>query len=285
MGRSSLQRFEDGELHVEVDESVRGRDVYVIQSTASPVDAHAMELLFLADACQRAGAARLTAVVPYFGYARQDRRARGCEAVGAAVIARLVEAAGFARVITVDLHAPAIEGFFRIPVEHLSATSLLAAAVTATANSVLVAPDLGAVKLAERFQTLLHVPVAVIHKTRLTGSKVSMRGLFGEVRDRTPIIVDDMITTGGTIAAAVTGLLEAGCRPELTVVSTHGLFVGEARTRLDALPIRQVVTTNTVENVAAWPAHVQVVNVAPLLAEAIGRLHRDQPLAELLSHT
>lgn len=285
LGRSSLQRFDDGELHVDVDERVRGQDVYIVQSTGSPVDTHAMELLFLADACQRAGAARLTAVVPYFGYARQDRRARGCEAVGAAAMARLIEAAGFARVVTVDLHAPAIEGFFRIPVEHLSATSLLAAAVSATASSVLVAPDLGAVKLAERFQALLHLPVAVIHKTRLTGSMVEMRGLFGDVRDRTPIVVDDMITTGGTIASAVTGLLAAGCRPEIRIVSTHGLFVGEAATRLNALPLRQVTTTNTLERVTDWPAQAQVVDVAPLLAGAIGRLHRDQPLAELLSHT
>ena len=281
----SLRRFDDEELHVEVDESIRGRDVYVIQSTSTPVDEHVIELLFLADACRRGGAARLTAVVPYFGYARQDRRAKGCEAVGAAVIASLIEAAGFARVVAIDLHAPAIEGFFRIPVEHLSATALLAAVVTTTSDSVLVAPDLGAVKLAERYQALLNIPVVVIHKARVSGAEVSLRGLFGEVRDRAPIVVDDMITTGGTVEAAVKGLLDAGCRPDISVVSTHALFVGRASARMAALPIRQLIGTNTVEGVTGLPPHFRVVDVAPLLVDAIGRLHRDEPLAALLSHT
>ena len=168
-----MQRFADGELHVEVEQSVRGHDVYVIQPTSHPVDEHVMELLFLADACRRAGAARLTAVVPYFGYARQDRRASGREAVGAAVIASLIETAGFSRIVAIDLHAPEIEGFFRIPLEHLSATRLLADAVRTTSDSVIVAPDLGAVKLAERYQAVSHLPVVVLHKTRISGSEVS----------------------------------------------------------------------------------------------------------------
>ena len=148
--RRTLQRFDDGELHVDIEQSVRGHDVYVVQPTSLPPDDHLMELLFLADSCRRAGAARLTAVVPYFGYARQDRRVSGREAVGAAIIGALIEATGFSRVIAIDLHAPEIEGFFRIPLEPLSATRLLAGAVRTTSASVIVAPDLGAVKLAER---------------------------------------------------------------------------------------------------------------------------------------
>ena len=282
--RRALHRFADGELDVALEESVRGYDVYVIQPTNRLPDEHLIELLFLADACRRAGAARLTAVVPYFGYARQDRRAAGREAVGAAVVAALIEAVGFARVIAIDLHAPEIEGFFRIPLEHLSATRLLAEAIRATSDSVIVAPDLGAVKLAERYQGYLSLPVVVIHKARVSGSEVSLRSIIGDVKGRAPIIVDDMITTAGTVEAAVKGLLEAGCKPDVSVVATHALFVGPAVTRLNALPIRQLIGSDTVDTTGELPAHFQVVNVAPLIADAIGRLHRDQSLAGILAH-
>jgi len=278
-----IQRFADGELRVEIEQSVRGHDVYVIQPTSQPVDAHLMELLFLADALRRAGAARLTAVVPYFGYARQDRRAAGREAVGARVVASLIEQAGYSRVVAVDLHTPEIEGFFGIPIEHLSATRLLAEAVRATADSVIVAPDLGAVKLAERYQSFLPVPVVVLHKTRVSGCQVLLRSIIGDVKDRPPIVVDDMISTGATIGAAVTGLLEAGCRPDVSVVATHALLVGPAVARLRALPIRQLIGTNSVEAASELPAHFQVVNVAPLIADTIGRLHRDQSIEQLLA--
>ena len=281
--RRTVQRFADGELHVEVGQSVRGHDVYVIEPTGFPVDEHMMELLFLADACRRAGAARLTAVVPYFGYARQDRRASGREAVGARVIASLIETAGFSRIVAVDLHAPEIEGFFRIPLEHLSATQLLAEAVRTTSDAVIVAPDLGAVKLAERYQAVLHLPVVVLHKTRITGSEVSLRSIIGDVEDRAPIIVDDMITTGGTIEAAVKGLLEAGCKADVSVLATHALFVGPALERLRALPIQQLIGTNSVEP-HELPAHFQVVNLSPMIADAIGRLNRAQSLEPRLAH-
>lgn len=279
-----VQRFADGELHVEIEESIRGHDVYVIEPTSLPVDEHVMEMLFLADACRRAGAARLTAVVPYFGYARQDRRASGREAVGARVVAGLIEAAGFARVVAIDLHAPAIEGFFHIPLEHLSAAKLLAEAVRTTNDMVIVAPDLGAVKLAERYQALLHLPVVVLHKTRVSGSEVSLRSIIGDVKDRAPLIIDDMITTGATIEAAVKGLLEAGCKPDVSVVATHALFVGPAIGRLRALPIRQLIGTNSVELAAELPTPFQVVNLAPMIADTIARLNRDESLEHLLAH-
>lgn len=282
--RRGLQRFADGELHVEIEQSVRGHDVYIVQPTSQPPDEHLMELLFLADACRRAGASRLTAVVPYFGYARQDRRASGREAVGAAAVAAMIEGAGFSRVVALDLHAPEIEGFFRIPVEHLSATKLLAEAVQATNDAVIVAPDLGAVKLAERYQATLNLPVTVIHKTRVSGSEVTLRSIIGEVKGRAPIVVDDMITTGGTVEAAVKGLLEAGCKADVSVVATHALFVGAAVARLQRLPIRQLIATDSVETAGELPVHFQVVNVAPLIADAIGRLHHDQSLQPILAH-
>ena len=279
-----LQRFPDSELHVDIEDSVRGHDVYIIQPTGLPVDEHVMELLFLADACRRAGAARLTAVMPYFGYARQDRRASGREAVGASVVAGLIEAGGFARVVAIDLHAPEIEAFFPFPLEHLTAAGLLAEAVRTTSDSVIVAPDLGAVKLAERYQAFLHLPVVVIHKARVSGSEVSLRSIIGDVKDKAPLIVDDMITTGATIEAATKGLLEAGCKPDVSVVATHALFVGPAVARLQALPIRQLIGTNSVELTAELPAHFQVVNLAPMIADTIARLHRDQSLETLLAH-
>ena len=282
--RRTVQRFADGELHVDIIDSVRGQDVYLIQPTSDPVDEHVMELLFLADACRRAGTERLTAVVPYFGYARQDRRASGREAVGARVVAGLIESAGISRVIAVDLHAPEIEGFFHIPLEHLSAAKLLAETVRTTADMVIVAPDLGAVKLAERYQALLHLPVVVLHKTRLSGSEVALRAVIGDVKDRAPLIVDDMITTGGTIEAAVKGLLAAGCTPDVSVVATHALFVGPAVARLRALPIRQLIGTNSVESAARLPDNFQVANLAVLIADTVARLHRDESLETLLAH-
>lgn len=278
-----VERFPDGELHVEIEESIRGNDVYLIEPTSRPVDQHMMELLFLADACRRAGAARLTAVVPYFGYARQDRRASGREAVGARVAADLIEAAGFARVVALDLHTPAIEGFFHIPLEHLSAATLLAEAVRTTNDTVIVAPDLGAVKLAERYQAVLRLPVVVLHKTRVSGSEVSVRSVIGDIKDKAPLIIDDMITTGATIEAAVKSVLAAGCAPDVSVVATHALFVGAAIARLRALPIRQIVGTNSVELASALPAHFQVVNVASMIADTIARLHRDESLEHLLT--
>jgi len=279
------RRFEDGELHVDIEATVRGHDVYLIQPTSPPVDEHVMELLFLADACRRAGAARLTAVVPYFGYARQDRRVAGRTPVGARVIASLIESAGFARVIAVDLHAPAIEGFFHIPLEHLSAAALLAGAVQTTSDMVIVAPDLGAVKLAERYQARLNLPIVVLHKSRIGiagASAVSLRGVIGDVKGRTPLIVDDMVTTGATIEAAVNGLLDAGCRPEVAVVATHALFVGPAAARLQALPIRQLIGTSSVIP-ASMPAHFQTVNLGPVLADVIARVHSSKSLDGLLS--
>ena len=166
----------------------------------------------------------------------------------------------------------------------MSAARLLAEAVRTTSDTVIVAPDLGAVKLAERYQALLHLPVAVLHKTRLSGQEVSLRGIIGDVKDRAPLIVDDMITTGATVEAAVKGLLEAGCKPDVSIVATHALFVGPAVTRLQALPIRQLIGTDTVALTTEVPSPLQVVNVAPMIADTIARLHRDQSLENLLAH-
>jgi ribose-phosphate pyrophosphokinase len=287
LGGVLLQRFPDGELHIEIQETVRGHDVYLIQPTSPPVAAHLLELLLLADACRRAGAVRLTAVVPYFGYARQDRRASGREPVGARLIADLLQASGVQRVIAVDLHTTALEGFFPMPVEHLSAVSLLTEAVRSRVppHAVIVTPDLGAVKLAERYARFLHLPLAIVHKTRLSGEEVRAQRVVGDVRGCVPIVVDDMISTAGTIQAAVQALLAAGCVAEdLTVVASHGLFVGPAAERLHAVPIHRLLVTDSVARPARELFALQVVSLGSLLAEAITRLHNNQSLSDLLVH-
>lgn len=280
------ERFPDGELHVEVRETVRGQRVYVMQPTSPPVEEHLFEMLLLADACRRAGAARLTAVVPYLGYARQDRRAVGREPIAARVAANVISAGGFDGVIMMDLHTRAAEGFFSVPAEHLSSVPLLAEALKpwATEQAVLVAPDLGAVKLAERYSRILKLPIATIHKTRLSGREVQVQQLVGEVRGRAPLIVDDLLSTGGTVAAAVRALLAAGCTPDVTVVVTHGLFAHPAEDVLRELPIARVVTTDSIAPRADLALPIHIVTIAPLLAEVIRRLDRDESLGDLVSH-
>jgi ribose-phosphate pyrophosphokinase len=224
--------------------------------------------------------------VPYFGYARQDRRAAGRDPIGARVAADLIAACRIDEVVVVDLHSRAAEGFFSIPAQHLSAVPLLADAVRprAGAQAVLVAPDLGAVKLAERYSRILDLPVATVHKARLSGREVKVRQLVGEVRNRVPLIVDDMLSTGATVAAAVRALLEAGCTPELTVVATHGLFSQPAEEILRALPIARIVTTDSIPQRTDLGLAQTVVTLAPRLAEVVRRLDRDESLGDLISH-
>jgi ribose-phosphate pyrophosphokinase len=279
LGGRLLEHFPDGEVQIRIRENVRGDDVYVIQPTGPPVGEHLLELLLLADACRRAGAERTTAVMPYFGYARQDRRSREGEPLGARLIAALIEAAGLARVVAVDLHTPSIEGCFAVPLEHLSAVDLLGDTIRpgAPAGAVVVSPDLGAVKLAERYAALLRLPVAVVHKTRVSGTEVTARGLVGEVRGRRPIVVDDMISTGGTVAAAIGAVLDAGAVPDVTVVVSHALLVGPAAERLARLPIRRLVATDSLRLGTPAGVPLERVSLARLLADAIGRLHGRRP--------
>ncbi len=280
-----MERFADGEIHVNLQESVRGRDVFLVQSTAPPVEEHLLELLLLADACHRAGARRLTAVIPYFGYARQDRRATGRQPVGARVVADIIGTSAVERVVAVDLHSAALEGVLPVPLEHLSAVAMLAEAVRRmeVGDGVVVAPDLGAAKLAEQYATLLNLPVAIVHKTRLSGDSVMVRRITGEVRDRTPIIVDDIISTGGTVEAAVDAVLQAGARHDVKVVATHALLVGPALERLGRLPLRRLIVTDSVQGPESLPVGHEVVSLAPLLATAIRRLHSGQSLSDLIA--
>jgi ribose-phosphate pyrophosphokinase len=256
-----------------------------VQPTGPPVSDHLVELLLLLDACRRAGAGRVTAVVPYFGYARQDRRSRDGRAIGARVVAAVVGAAGADRLVVIDPHTAALEAMFAIPVEALTAVPAIADTLlpTVTPDALVVAPDLGAVKLAERYASLLGLPVVIVRKTRVNGTTVHTEGLVGQVDGRSAIVVDDMISTGATIEAAVRLLLDNGARPDFVVAATHGLFVGEAVERLASLPVRRVIVTDSLSGVEDLALPVEVTSIAPLLATAVGRLHRDEPIDELLA--
>lgn len=275
-----VSRFPDGELHVVVDVGLRGHDVFIVQPTGPPVDSHLIELLLLADACRRAGAERVTAVVPYFGYARQDRRSLAAEAIGARVMATTIDAGRVDRVVVVDPHSAGLEAMFSAPVDAISAMPVLLPELEPSAGpeTVLVAPDLGAVKLVERFSAHLDAPVAVVRKTRVSGEEVRALEVVGDVRGRRPIIIDDMISTGGTIQAAVDALVGRGCLPEIVVAATHGLLVPPIEERLSRLPIRTLVVTDTVATPPAEGFGLRVVSVSALLADVIRRLHRGQPL-------
>jgi ribose-phosphate pyrophosphokinase len=269
-----LERFPDGELSVELRNAVRGLTAVVVQPTGPPVDANLVELLALADACRRAAAERVIAVVPYLGYARGDRRHGRNEPIMASLTARLLETAGVTHLLAVDLHAPQIEGFFQIPVDDLSPFSALLAAISADlpADVVVVSPDLGRLGLATRYADELHTSAAVVHKRRLSGRESRALQVIGDVRDRPCLIVDDMITTGGTIAGCIGALLESGARAEILVAATHGLFVAGAEDRLRHPAIRRLWVTDTLPQ--RGTTTTSVVPVAPLIADALRLLER-----------
>lgn len=283
LGDCQVSRFPDGELEVRVGPGVRGRDVYVLQSTGPPVHGHLMELLLLADACGRAGAARVTAVVPYLGYARQDRRTAPGEPVSVRVVGELLRAVGVARALVVDPHTPAVEAILGIPVERVTAVGVLADAVHEDlgADAVVVAPDLGAVSLAQEYGDHLDLPVAVVRKTRVSGEEVEAEQVIGDVEDATALLVDDMVATGGTLVEAGRALREAGAREEVLVAATHGLLVGPAQERLSDLPMRRFLLTDSVPPPSDLGLPVRRVGIAELLADAISRLHEGRPLDDL----
>lgn len=270
-GRCIVDRFPDGECRIELLEDVRAREVYLLQATHAPVGERLLEMLLLADACRRAGAVSITAVIPYLGYARQDRRSRGREPLSTRVIADQVEAGGIDRVVTVDLHSPPSEGCWRVPLFHLTALPLLAPYLrrSVTADAVVVAPDLGAMKRAELLARLLELPVAAVHKRRLDGAEVVGTGVLGMVRGLSPILVDDVIATGATIEEAVRLLREAGCARDITVVVTHAVLAGPALDRLARLSLARLVCTDSIPPRVAQALPIEVVSLAPLLAEEI----------------
>lgn len=279
----ATERFPDGELQVHVAD-VTGKDAFIVQPLCAPIGEALLELVLLADACRRSGARSVSAAIPYLGYARQERRSREGQPLGAEVVCRMLSAARLDRALVVDVHAPAVEGFFNCPVDNLSAMPLLAGTLASTLpeDAVVVSPDVGATKLARRVADHLKLPTALVHKRRLSGSEVVAEEVVGDVRGRRPIIVDDMISTGGTIAAATRAVLSAGALPEVAVMATHGLFVGAAPERLRALPIARLLVSDSIPaSVTGLP--VETVSIVPMLANAIRRITHDRPLGDLLA--
>lgn len=284
LSKRMLRRFSDGEVHVRIEESVRGRDIYILQSTCPPVDQHLMELLVMIEACRRAAAGRITAIIPYYGYARQEKKSVGREPITARLVADLLTIAGAQRVVTVDVHSPAMQGFFSITMDSLPASPILIEylKLKRRADQVVVSPDLGYAKLSNRYARALDLPLIVLHKERLESGEVEVQRVIGNAAGRQPIIVDDMITSGGTIEKAVEALLEAGARPEITVVASHGLLVENAPERLSSPAILEVVITDTVPVPVErrWPK-LTVLSVAKILAEAVRRLNQDRSIEAL----
>jgi len=283
LGACAVERFPDGETWVGLDEPVRGRDVFIVQSTSAPVNESLVELLAFADACRRASANRITAIVPYFGYARQDKRHGRREPITASMVALVLQAVGINHVVTVDLHTPQIEGFFHIPVDSLTAVPTLSSALSTRLPEgvVVVSPDAGRVKMATEYAQRLGAPVAVLHKRRESGTETRVTHLVGDVRDRPCLIIDDMISTGGTIAESVEALLKAGARPEITVAATHGVFVEGCRDKLSHKAVREVLVTDTISVAGQGWEELKVVSVAPLIASAIRRFAADGSIRDL----
>jgi ribose-phosphate pyrophosphokinase len=276
VGDRRIERFPDGEIDLEVAAEVAGRSVHLVQPTPAPVGESLLELLLLADACRRLGASRLTAVIPYLGYARADHRARERGALGGRVVADLIGTARFDALIAVDLHKPALEGFFAAPVRQLSAVPLLSLALIhrVPRDAVVVAADLGAARLAQRFGQALDLPVAVVHNIRLSLREVQVVRVVGDVRGRAALIVDDMIDTAATVTAAARTLLEAGCSRRVVIAAPHALLADPARERLRALPVEACLVTDSLGVAPSGIPALEVHSIAPLLATEIGRMER-----------
>jgi ribose-phosphate pyrophosphokinase len=285
LGRAVVGTWKNGETRVKLEENVRGSDVFVIQSMSDPVDHHLMELLLIIDALRRASAARITAVIPYYAYAKQEKKTTGREPISAKLVANLLTTAGAHRIVAMDLHSPAIEGFFDIPVDHLRAAPILARHIKRQSldDVVAVSPDAGGVARAEDLRGRVGGSLAIISK-RHPGPDVSEAlEMVGDVDGKPAVIVDDMISTGGTLVLAADLLRERGASPILAA-ATHGIFAQDGLALIDASPIDKVFVTDTLPLPETGPRHkIDVVTVAPFFAEAITRIHKDLSVSALFT--
>ncbi|MGG3894048.1 ribose-phosphate diphosphokinase [Geobacillus stearothermophilus] len=283
LGKCSVSRFSDGEIQINIEESIRGDDVFVIQSTSVPVNEHLMELLIMIDALKRASARTINIVIPYYGYARQDRKARAREPITAKLVANLLETAGASRVITLDLHAPQIQGFFDIPIDHLMGVPILADYFKSKQldDIVVVSPDHGGVTRARKLADRLKAPLAIIDKRRPRPNAVEVMNIIGQVSGKTAILIDDMIDTAGTIMLAANALVEHGAK-EVYACCTHPVLSGPAIERIQSSKIKELVVTNSI----ALPEEKKIdkiveLSVAPLIAEAITRVYEMKSVSVL----
>nr|WP_257215832.1 ribose-phosphate diphosphokinase [Fredinandcohnia onubensis] len=283
LGKCSVTRFSDGEIQINIEESVRGSEVYLVQSTSQPANEHIMELLIMIDALKRASAKNINLVIPYYGYARQDRKARSREPITAKLVANLLEKAGATRVVTMDLHAPQIQGFFDIPVDQLLGVPLLAKyfAEKGLEDVVIVAPDQGGVVRARKLASQLNVPIAFIDKRRPKPNVAQIMNIVGNIEGKNAIIIDDLIDTAGTITLAAKALKEMGAKG-VYACCTHPVLSGPAIERIESSPIQELVITNTIQ----LPEEKQIdkittISVAPLLVNAIDRIHNERAVSPL----
>lgn len=284
LSRSSVTRFADGELKIKIEENIRGQDVFIVQSTNPPAE-NLMELLLFLDAAKRASAERITAVIPYYGYARQDRKDEPRVPISAKLIADLLGVSGAHRVLTIDLHAEQIQGYFNIPVDHLYAAPVFIEYYHRKniSDYVIVSPDAGRVNRVRAFARRIgkDVPIAIIDKRRTGPNQSKVINVIGEVKGKNAIIYDDMIDTGGTVVDAAGALAEKGAR-EIYVSAVHGLFSANALDRLERSPIKEITVTNTVRFTREkMPEKLKILSIAELLAEAIKRIHNNESISSL----
>lgn len=283
---AEVGKFSDGEISITLPNSVRGRDVFIIQSTSAPVNDNLMELLIMIDACKRASAGRITAVMPYFGYARQDRKARPRDPITAKLVADILTSAGADRVMTMDLHAAQIQGFFEIPVDHLYGAPLLAKKYKKMMdeNWIVVSPDVGSVGRARNFATRVNAPIAIVDKRRPKANAIEIMNLIGDVKGKSCLMVDDMIDTAGTICQGAEALVKFGAK-EVYACCTHGVLSGPAVERLKNSPIKKLIVLDTInlseEVREGLKDKLEIVSTAKTIARAINAVYSDSSLSEI----
>lgn len=287
LGGAEIGTFPDGEKVIRVEDDVRGRDCFVMQSTCEPVSEHLVELLIFLDCLRRASARRITAVIPYFGYARQDRKDEGRVPITAKLVANLITTAGANRVLAIDLHAHQLQGFFDIPVDHLTGELVLSKFFwdEKISNLTVVSPDVGNIKIASRYASHLGGELAIVHKKRISGSKVEAQKIIGDVKDRNVLMCDDIIATAGTVCSAATLLKKHGAK-KLYVGATHGVFASPALDRLAETQIDQIVVTDTIplNDRSKKINKLRVLSVASMLGEAIKRIHRNESVSNIFNN-
>jgi ribose-phosphate pyrophosphokinase len=285
LGAAMIRKFADGETHLQIQENVRGADVFVVQPTCRPVDEHLMELLLMIDAFKRASAERITAVLPYYGYARQDRKDRPRMPISAKVVASLLETAGASRVLALDLHAAQIQGFFDIPVDHLFAAPVMVPFFEGRYDPhelIVVSPDPGGVERARAYAKRLNVPLAIIDKRRTDANVAEVMNIIGEVRDKHCLIVDDLVDTAGTLVKGVEALLKQGAKT-VVACATHAVLSGPAVERISASPLQELVVTNSIPQSEQTSncRKIRTLSVAPLLGRAMQSIHEGGSISTL----
>ena len=290
MGKATVKRFADGEASVSLEETVRGADVFLVQSTCKPVNDHMMELLVMIDACRRASAGRITAVMPYFGYARQDRKAKSRDPISAKLVANMLTAAGADRVLTMDLHASQIQGFFDIPLDHLQGNVTFVdyfmkkfpEDIYNHEDFVVVSPDVGSVARARNFASKVHMGLAIVDKRRPKANVSEVMNIIGDVEGKTCILYDDMVDTAGSLCNAAKALIEIGGAKEVYACATHGVLSGPAYDRIEESPLKEMVFLNTIPQTGNTPSNkLKYLDVAPVFARAIEHIHGATSIADL----